>query len=192
MLLYGLITGTGVLLAVVCYVLWRVKRVYDEGKTLPVRVSFGFWVMDIIHFSLVALSAFYAVWPIPIDRNLALMCGIPVAGVGAIIMLAGMIEFRSLKRISEVESSGLVTTGVYRWSRNPQYVGWYLVLLGVPLMGASALAFLYSVAGIIVFHFYITRTEEPYLERIFGEEYLSYKSRTPRYIGIPRREKGRK
>ena len=42
---------------------------YNEGKTLPVRVSLGLWVMDIIHFSLVALSAFYAVWPIPIDRN---------------------------------------------------------------------------------------------------------------------------
>nr|MDO8076596.1 methyltransferase [Candidatus Freyarchaeota archaeon] len=71
------------------------------------------------------------------------MCGIPVAGVGAIIMLAGMIEFRSLRRISGVESRGLLTTGVYRWSRNPQYVGWYLILLGVSLIGASALVFLH-------------------------------------------------
>ncbi|MFQ6077329.1 MAG: methyltransferase family protein, partial [Candidatus Bathyarchaeia archaeon] len=68
---------------------------------------------------------------------------------------------------------------------------WFLVLLGISLIGRSGLALLYTMIAIILFHFYITRMEEPYLERIFGEKYLSYKLRTPRYISILKRKEGK-
>jgi len=98
-------------------------------------------------------------------------------GVGVLFMVTGMMKFRSLKSISGLETSKLVTTAMYRWSRNPQYLGWFLILLGISLVGRSGLALLFTTMGIIPFHFYIIRIEEPYLERVFGEEYHLYKAR---------------
>ncbi|MHA1861427.1 MAG: methyltransferase family protein [Candidatus Ranarchaeia archaeon] len=113
----------------------------------------------------------------------AAIAGAMIIAVGGALMLAGMYEFRSLSKISGLESSVLVTRGVYRWSRNPQFLGWYLVLIGLSLIGRSGLAFIFSLAGILLFHLYIVYLEEPYLERVFGESYRAYKAGTPRYIG---------
>lgn len=124
----------------------------------------------------------------PISKMAASTGGLVMLGVGVAVMLAGMIEFRSIRRIPGLDASKFVTTGIYQWSRNPQYFGWFLVLIGISLMGSSGLALLYTMIAITLFRFYITQIEEPYLERIFGEKYLLYKERTPRYIGMPKRK----
>ncbi len=189
MLFYVLYVVSGILVVLGLYVFLKTKRTYDSGKALPVGISFGWWVLDAVHFFLVVSSSLYTVWPIPIDNAVALTGGSVMLGIGVVVMLAGMIEFRSMRRISGLDNSELVTTGIYRWSRNPQYLGWFLVLSGISIIGGSWLALLYTMIGIILFHFYITRIEEPYLERIFGEKYLSYQSKTPRYIGLSKIKK---
>ena len=180
--------GSGILVALGLYVLLKTKRNYDTGETLSIGLSLGYWILDAVHVLLVILSSLYSVWPIPINDMVALISGSVMLGVGVVVMLAGMIEFHSLRRISGLDASKLVTTGIYQWSRNPQYFGWFLGLLGISLVGRSGLAFLFTIAAIILFHFYITRIEEPYLERIFGEKYLLYKEKTPSYIGILKRK----
>lgn len=187
---YVFLAGSGILVVVGLYVLLKNKRAYDRGEALPRGISLGWWVLDAIHCLLVILSSLYTVWAIPINEMVALMGGSFTVGVGMILMLAGMIEFHSIRRISGLDTSELVTTGIYQLSRNPQYVGWFLVLLGISLIGRSGLALLYTIIAIILFHFYITRMEEPYLGQIFGEKYLLYKERTPRYIGMPKRKEG--
>ena len=59
------------------------------------------------------------------------------------------------------------------------------MLLGISFMGRSGLAFAFTVVFAIVIHLYTTRLAEPYLERLYGEEYRRYKSRTARYFGLP-------
>ena len=54
----------------------------------------------------------------------------------------------------------------------------------IALMERSGLAFILAIVLITGIHLYNIWLEEPYLKRIFGEEYLRYKSSTPRYIGI--------
>lgn len=180
--------GTGFLVILGFYVLLKAKRTYDKGKALSKGLSLGFWLLDATHCSLVILSSFYNVWQIPINKMVALTVGLVGFGVGVVVMLTGMIEFHSIRMISGLEISEVVTTGIYQWSRNPQYLGWFLVLLGISLIGSSGLALSYTIIAIILFHFYITQMEEPYLEQILGEKYLSYKEKTPRYIGIPKRK----
>ena len=174
------------------YVFLKTKKTYDRGEALTIGTSLGWWALDTVQCLLVILASLYTVWPIPINEITGLIGGSVVLGVGVVAMLAGMIEFRSIRRTSGLDNSELVTTGIYRWSRNPQYLGWFLVLLGLSIIGGSGLAFFYTIIAIILFHFYITRMEEPYLERIFGDEYLLYKERTPRYIGTRRGEPSNK
>jgi len=86
-----------------------------------------------------------------------------------------MIEFGSKSRISGCNTLKLVTTCIYQWSRNLQYLGWFLVLLGISFIGRSGLALLYAIIGIVLFHFYITRIKEAHLKRKFKEKYISGK-----------------
>jgi len=116
----------------------------------------------------------------------AFVCGLALFLTGVILTLTGIFEFRSLRKVSGMEVSKLITTGIYYWSRNPQFLGLYFALLGISLLGRSGFAFLLTVIAIIYCHYYIVIMEEPYLERVFGEDYIVYKSRTPRYIGMPK------
>ncbi len=106
--------------------------------------------------------------------------------IGAVILPMGMIEFRSLSRSCGQDISKLITTGIYRWSRNPQFIGWFLILLGISLAGRSGFAFVLTGVFVIVIYLYTVLLAEPYLESLYGEEYRSFKLRTARWIGIPK------
>lgn len=169
--------------------LWLgIKKAYERGETLPLHVSVAIWIGDMLHFVLVLWASLRGLWLMPIDKIVALALGIAIGVVGLFIMLLGMFEFRSLKRMSGMDASRLITTGIYRYSRNPQYLGWFLALLGISIAGRSFLAFLLTLLLVIGIHLYNVKLEEPYLERIFGEEYRKYKESTPRYFGM--RKKG--
>jgi len=169
------------------YILSKTKKVYEKGETLSAGLSLGWWITDSSWSALVALSSYYNLLPLQIDETFALAAGLSLFIAGCILTAADVIEFRSLRKISAMEVSKLITTGIYRWSRNPQFLGFYLTLLGLSLLGRSGYALLLAIIAIIYCHDYIVKVEEPYLERIFKEEYRTYKSRTPRYFGIPRK-----
>ncbi|USH00148.1 isoprenylcysteine carboxylmethyltransferase family protein [Thermococcus argininiproducens] len=169
------------------YSWFGIKKAYEKGNTLATNVAVAIWAGDTIHFFLVLWASLKELWLMPINKTVALAGGITMAVLGVAIMLLGMLEFRSFKKMSGMESSRLITSGIYRYSRNPQYVGWFLALLGISIAGRSLLALLLTIALIIGIHLYNVKLEEPYLERVFGEEYLKYKKSTPRYFGFPRK-----
>ena len=79
-------------------------------------------------------------------------------------------------------STALVTTGLYRITRNPMYLGMLLILAGVALLSGSASTLL----PIPVFAWAIQRNfiigEERFLEQIFGAQYLDYKRQVRRWL----------
>ena len=79
-------------------------------------------------------------------------------------------------------STALVTTGVYRFTRNPMYLGMLAVLLGVGwLLGSlGALLPLPVLAAILKWRF--VHPEEVMLEQTFGEPYLSYRRKVRRWL----------
>ena len=84
----------------------------------------------------------------------------------------------------------LVATGVYRFSRNPMYVGVVLVLWGWAWSFRSRPVALYALFMMLVFHLRVVLGEEPWLARTHGEEWTQYKSRVPRWLGWPRDGRG--
>ncbi|MFH1538963.1 MAG: isoprenylcysteine carboxylmethyltransferase family protein [bacterium] len=76
----------------------------------------------------------------------------------------------------------LVAAGLYRYVRNPMYVGVLLVLLGEAVYFGSAALFLYSVIVFIMFNLFIVIYEEPTLKGKFGESYERYCRAVPRWI----------
>ncbi|MCS7386302.1 MAG: hypothetical protein NDF55_06160 [archaeon GB-1867-005] len=155
---------------------------------MPLWLSICWWVTDAAWTFLVASSSLYNVWLLPIERTAALISGLVLLVIGSALTLDGIIEFRPIRRVFGMEVSILITTGVYSWSRNPQFLDFYLALLGISLLGRSGYALFLAAIAIICCHYYIVKAEEPYLERVFGKEYLAYKLRTPRYVRAPRSE----
>lgn len=79
-------------------------------------------------------------------------------------------------------SSALVTEGVYRWTRNPMYLGMALTYAGVALVLHSLVALLLLVPLIIVLEREVIEAEEAYMEARFGDAYRDYKANVRRWI----------
>jgi protein-S-isoprenylcysteine O-methyltransferase Ste14 len=75
----------------------------------------------------------------------------------------------------------LVSSGPYRFSRNPQYLGDMLHILGWMVLTNSWRTWIIGVLGIVL-NLLAPFTEEPWLEEKFGDAYLRYKQRVPRFI----------
>jgi protein-S-isoprenylcysteine O-methyltransferase Ste14 len=79
-------------------------------------------------------------------------------------------------------TTAIVSHGVYRFSRNPMYVGFGLWTLGIAFLVNSVWMLLAVPIGLVLTDRFVIAREEKYLDRKFGEEYLSYKRRVRRWI----------
>ena len=81
-----------------------------------------------------------------------------------------------------VHTTTIVTTGIYRLSRNPIYLGWFLLTLGFGVKNLSLFPTSVSVLMVGLLHWAVVIREETYLEQTFGDEYLRYKKTVRRWI----------
>jgi protein-S-isoprenylcysteine O-methyltransferase Ste14 len=75
-----------------------------------------------------------------------------------------------------------VVEGPYRFTRNPQYLGVLLILVGNFIWSGAAALLAYAAYIATSFHIFVVRYEEPKLERRFGETYRRYRERVPRWL----------
>ena len=116
--------------------------------------------------------------------RLATACGL--AGLGLLVLVLGVLAFRRAKTtINPVNievASSIVTSGVYRYTRNPMYVGFASMLVG----WAVHIAVPFVMLGPAVFILFITRfqiiPEERVLASKFGVEYRKYQDRVRRWL----------
>lgn len=99
---------------------------------------------------------------------------------------------RRLRFLIGEEPARLVPGGLYRFSRNPMYVGVLLVVLGQATLFASLLRAAYGCAVGIVFHLVVVFVEEPHLRAAHGRSYELYCSAVPRWLGLPARRRERR
>lgn len=106
-------------------------------------------------------------------------------GATGLVFLAGALGlFRRAGTRPEPwqPTTAIVTSGVYRVTRNPMYVGMALVYAAVALALGSPLALALLPAAVLVIHRGVILREERYLERKFGDEYRAYKARVRRWL----------
>lgn len=177
--------GLGVVLALGLYATRAVRREFQTCDTLSPRTVAAVWGLYILHAALTVLAAWRAMWPLPLPTSVSLVAGAGITATGFALAMAATLEFRSFRRMSGMLNDRLVRTGTYRWSRNPQNVGWGTAFVGVALLGHSGFALLLAAIFWVMFFAYVP-AEEAYLERIFGDEYRRYFAATPRVLGRPR------
>ncbi len=111
--------------------------------------------------------------------------GLVLVLLGELVRIAGVAAAGTVTRRRSREVQRLVTYGAFAWCRNPLYVGNFLAWMGFTVVSG---VFWFLPVAIVVFaieYTLIVRYEEGVLESIFGQEYLEYKARTPRWFGRP-------
>jgi len=76
----------------------------------------------------------------------------------------------------------LVTTGIHSWSRNPIYLGLFLVYGGIGVAADSLWALILTLPLAITIRYGVVAREEAYLERRFGDTYRDYQARVHRWL----------
>lgn len=142
---------------------------------------------------LIATLCAIAMWIIAIytprlnvSFNLRVIVALPIVVFGAFFSLQGANAFRLAKTtinpLRPETTSALVTTGIYRYSRNPMYVGFALFLLAFAVLLSSPGALL----GVLGFVLYIDRfqilPEEQALHVLFGADFTNYCTQVRRWL----------
>ena len=105
--------------------------------------------------------------------------------LGEAIRLAGVAAAGTVTRRRSRTVQRLVTYGIFAWTRNPLYVGNFLIWIGFTVISGVLWFIPVAVLLFAVEYTLIVRYEEGVLESIFGDEYLAYKAHTPRWIPRP-------
>ncbi|MEM7481954.1 MAG: isoprenylcysteine carboxylmethyltransferase family protein [Acidobacteriota bacterium] len=119
---------------------------------------------------------------------LALVAGF-LFGFGAVVYLWCLWDFATFGRGTPAPVDApkrLVVRGLYRYSRNPMYVGVLGVVAGwVVWFGGQMTLVVYLVLLFVAFHLRVVLHEEPSLREQFGPEYTEYRSKVARWLPVP-------
>lgn len=124
-------------------------------------------------------------WPGSHQTSTTWTFGLLLVLLGELVRIAGVAAAGTVTRRRSRDVQRLVTYGAFAWCRNPLYVGNFLAWMGFTVVSG---VFWFLPIAIVVFaieYTLIVRYEEGVLESIFGQEYLDYKARTPRWFGRP-------
>jgi len=117
------------------------------------------------------------------DRVLWIMAGTLLLS-GLAVFAAGIRDFS--RAATPVPTNqpvrALVTNGVHGWTRNPIYLGMFLVYGGIGVAVRSPWTLILTLPLAITIRYFVVAREEAYLERRFGDAYRDYKARVRRWL----------
>ena len=111
--------------------------------------------------------------------------GFALIVLGEAFRLSGVAAAGTVTRRRSRTVQRLVTYGIFAWMRNPLYVGNFLIWMGFTVISGVLWFIPVAVLLFALEYTLIVRYEEGVLESIFGQEYLRYKARTPRWFPRP-------
>lgn len=116
----------------------------------------------------------------PILRSI----GFALTFIGFLFGIGAFIEFRKARTTLDPHGSvkQLVMAGVYRFTRNPIYLGFMLMVIGLPLNSGLYWGLIISPFFAMTMSRLVIEREEAYLEKKFKEQYTGYRSRVRRWL----------
>ncbi|HQV93326.1 MAG TPA: isoprenylcysteine carboxylmethyltransferase family protein [Anaerolineales bacterium] len=146
-------------------------------------------VLLVIHIGVAWLLGRFIILPIvvsPLIRNI----GLGLAGIGFLLGLLSLYAFTKARTTVNPHGSvrSIVSTGIYRFTRNPIYLGMVFMLIGFPLAFGNVWGIPLVLIFIPLMNKLVIEHEEAYLEKKFGEGYAGYKSR----VKMPLLQKSRR
>jgi len=157
---------------------WRIVEILSLG-------SLGLWMTELLLHS---LHSSYDIFPQAI--NVAFLrigpvriVGLILAGAGLLTFILAFLSFGNSWRIGidRKRPGTLVTEGIFRLTRNPIYLAFDLMFIGVFLVNGTWFFMVFGFLAVIACHFQILREEE-FLRRQYGDEFEAYRNRTARYL----------
>jgi protein-S-isoprenylcysteine O-methyltransferase Ste14 len=141
----------------------------------PVYLFLSIAIMVLLHFLLPGSRVLVFPWN--------LLGGIPLA----LGIVTNLIADKSFKKHETTvkpleESTALITTGVFRVSRHPMYLGFVLILLGIAALTGSLTPYLIVLIFAVFMDVVFIRFEEQKLEETFGEAWPEYKKKVSRWV----------
>lgn len=181
-ILWNLLLLAG-LLAAAFFVFARVKSEYQTNGRLSRTIA----ILQTGYFCVYALCSY-----VFLDSRLSY---INIAGLFfpfaiAFMVIGFLLVIFSMPFLGHqsfgMEVGSLRTSGLYQYSRNPQLVGSFFFLVGYAALWPSWQGALWVSLWLVIAHLMV-QAEEMHLENVFGDEYLAYCTRTPRYLGLPKK-----
>ncbi|MBI1855862.1 MAG: isoprenylcysteine carboxylmethyltransferase family protein [Chloroflexi bacterium] len=126
-------------------------------------------VLTLIHIGI----AYAAKWLIPIPfavPNILRTIGLPLAAIGFLLAVSALLEFRKAHTTVDPHGSvkSIVTSGIYRFTRNPIYAGFLLVLIGIPLNSGTYWGLLLAPVFIVASTILSFSTKRPIWRKSLG------------------------
>jgi len=135
--------------------------------------------------SLVSGAVIQLATPFPfLPGTLAVPLGAPLVVVAIALFAYSVTTFRAAGTPvpARKPTTVIVRTGPYRFSRNPIYLAFSLLQLGIAIWVNSVWLLATLVGAVALIHYVVMRREEQYLERRFGAQYLDYKASVRRWL----------
>ena len=157
-------------------------RQLGKGKNQNVRTVEI--LLSIATLVIVPIQLISIILDLTILNNNIRFIGFLVGILGDILFLIAIITMKNSWRagIPTEDNTEFISNGIFKMSRNPAFVGFDLMYIGICLLYCNVLTIIFSLSAIVMLHFQILQ-EEKYLEKTFGEKYITYKNKVFRYIG---------
>lgn len=139
----------------------------------------------LIFFVFIGISfLFKRIYPAELWQGPARAAGLPLAISGFTLMfISARLFLKSETNINPFQPAlKLVTTGPYRFSRNPMYIGLSMIYAGLAIVWSNPWMLLSLAPLLFVIYFGVIVPEEIYLGKKFGNEYFEYKKSVRRWV----------
>lgn len=129
-------------------------------------------------------SLLFEPWSMPFGFRLG--AALTLVAIGQGISISGIVLFRrartTVNPFKPGSTSSLVTAGIYRFTRNPMYIGLLLTLLGWAAFLSSPPAFFFLAVFVLYMNRFQIEPEERVLSSLFGADYAAYQARVRRWL----------
>jgi len=115
----------------------------------------------------------------------------PYSYIGAIVMLPGLGLMIWAARVFRKSGTGfqlqgggsnMVTSGPFRFSRNPMYLGMLIWLIGLAVLLGSLIVFIFPIIFFLLANFVLIPIEERKMEQVFGQQFIEYRRQVRRWL----------